>query len=194
MSESNGSSVAAIAKRHFNEVQEIAGAIDLSVLDEIVTCLRNARLRGAMVYVMGNGGSAATASHMATDIGKNTSIPGKDPIKIISLGDNLPWVTALSNDEGYDKVFSGQLDNFLSEGDVVIAISASGNSTNILNAVELANARDATTIGIVGFDGGTLAEAVDLSLHAPSTIGSYGPSEDVHMMVQHLITECLKEL
>ena len=96
MSESNGSSVAAIAKRHFNEVQEIAGAIDLSVLDEIVICLRDARLRGAMVYVMGNGGSAATASHMATDIGKNTSIPGKDPIKIISLGDNLPWVTALS--------------------------------------------------------------------------------------------------
>jgi D-sedoheptulose 7-phosphate isomerase len=186
------SSTTAIAQGYLDEVRKIIDSIDLSLLDEVVACLRSARDRGSNVFVMGNGGSAATASHLATDVGKSTKAPGRKPVRIVSLNDNASWVTALGNDEGYGNVFSGQLDNLVSADDLVIAISASGNSENILRAVELAKSRGAVTIGIVGFDGGALSQAVDLNVHAPTRIGSYGPAEDVHMMIQHIITECLK--
>ena len=186
--------VSELAHSYFQYVTQLVQATDVSTLERVVNRLRSARERGACVYIMGNGGSAATASHFANDLCKAAKKSGKSPIRAFCLTDNVPWLTALANDEGYESIFTGQLDNHLRPGDVVIAISASGNSPNLVRAVELAKSRDATTIGILGFDGGVLRQMVDVLLLVPSEIGRYGPVEDVHLMLEHVITECLKEL
>jgi len=181
-----------LAHSYFGYVTQLIQGIDLSALEQVVNNLRSARERGACVYIMGNGGSAATASHFANDLGKAAKKSGKPPIRAFCLTDNVPWLTALANDEGYENVFAGQLDNHLRLGDVVIAISASGNSPNLVRAVELAKSRGATTIGILGFDGGTLRQMVDMLLLVPSKTGRYGPVEDVHLILEHVITDCLR--
>ena len=186
--------VSELADSYFEYVTQLIQSIDLSALEQVVNRLHSVREHGACVYIMGNGGSAATASHFANDLGKTAKKSGKPAIRAFCLTDNVPWLTALANDEGYENVFAGQLDNHLRPGDVVIAISASGNSTNLVRAVELAKSRGARTIGILGFDGGTLCQMVDVLLLVPSEIGRYGPVEDVHLMLEHVITECLKEL
>ena len=186
-------SVSEIAHHYFDYVTQLIQAIDVTALERVVDRLRSARERGAAIYIMGNGGSAATASHFANDLGKAAKKSGRTPIRVLSLTDNVSWLTALGNDEGYENVFAGQLDNHLRPGDVVIAISASGNSPNLVRAVKLAKSRGATTIGILGFDGGVVRELVDLSLFVPSQPGYYGPIEDVHMTLHHVITACLAQ-
>ena len=186
-------SVSGIAHGYFDYVAELIQSIDLSALERVVNHLRSAREHGASVYVMGNGGSAATASHFANDIGKAAKVSGRTPIRVLSLVDSMSWLTALANDEGYGSVFTGQLDNHLRPGDVVVVISSSGNSMNLVRAVELARTRGATSIGILGFDGGTLRGLVDISMFVPSRPGYYGPVEDVHLMLLHVITYCLAQ-
>lgn len=184
-------SVSELACSYFEYVIQLIQAIDVSVLEQVVDMLRSARERGASVYIVGNGGSAATASHFANDLGKAAKKSGRTQIRALSLTDNVPWLTALANDEGYENIFTGQLDNYLRPGDVVIAISASGNSTNLVRAVDLAKSRGATTIGILGFAGGTLRQMVDISLFVPSRLGYYGPVEDVHLILAHVVAACL---
>src|SRR5918994_2696037 len=121
--------------------------IDRDALCRIVQQLRIARDNGATIYIAGNGGSAATASHWVNDLGKATKTCGRKPLRVMSLSDNVSWLTALANDEGYERVFSGQLENFARAGDVLIVISASGNSTNLLQAVDLAARHGILTIG-----------------------------------------------
>jgi len=171
--------------------QQLLRLIDLNALERIVSHLLTARQRGAMIYVAGNGGSAATASHWVNDLGKATKLPGKPPMRVISLSDNVSWLTALANDEGYERVFSGQLENFASPGDVLIVISASGNSPNLLRAVEMAQNRGVTTIGLLGFDGGKLKKEVDDYLWLPTKKGAYGLVESAHSTLCHLLTDCL---
>jgi D-sedoheptulose 7-phosphate isomerase len=166
-------------------------SVDLSQVEEVVRTLRGARERGSSVYVVGNGGSAATASHFATDLGKATKRPGGQPLRVTSLTDNMPWLSALANDDGYEHVFTGQLENLLRDGDVLVAISVSGNSPNVVRAVELARQRRATTVAFVGFDGGRLLSTADLCIHVASQPGLYGPVEDAHLAIHHLITTCL---
>lgn len=185
--------VSELACSYFGYVIQLIQAVDVSAVEPVVSILRSARERGASVYIMGNGGSAATASHFANDLGKAAKKSGRTPTRVLSLADNVSWLTALANDEGYENVFTGQLDNHLRPGDVVIAISTSGNSTNLVRAVELAKSRGATTIGILGFDGGTLGKLVDVILLVPSQLGYYGPVEDVHMILHHVITACLAQ-
>lgn len=180
-----------IVRDYVRELAGLLGSIDLTQLERAVEALRSARSRGATIYILGNGGSAATASHFATDLGKVRQ-PGTRPYRVVSLASNTAWITALANDLGYEHSFSGQLENFLSEGDILVAISASGNSANVVRAVELAKAKRVTTVGMLAFDGGALLPLVDIPLHVRSAPGRYGPAEDVHLAIQHMISSCLQ--
>lgn len=166
-------------------------AIDPAAITRAADILRAARDSGAMIYVAGNGGSASTATHLANDLGKATKTSGMPPMKVVSLSDNVSWLTALGNDEGYDRVFAGQMENFAKLGDVLIVISTSGNSGNLVKAAEMAKKRGMTSIGILGFAGGKLKDMVDEAVWLPSPKGAYGPVETAHSLVVDLIKECL---
>jgi D-sedoheptulose 7-phosphate isomerase len=165
--------------------------VDLDAVEQVYQVLRAARDRGATIYLAGNGGSAATASHWANDLGKGAKASGQVPIRVMSLADNASWVTALANDEGYERVFAGQLENFAKPGDVLVVMSASGNSPNLLRAVELARERSLITVGFLGFDGGALKNLVDEALLLPTRKGAYGLVESGHDLLCHILTACL---
>jgi D-sedoheptulose 7-phosphate isomerase len=141
--------------------------------------------------VAGNGGSAATATHWVNDLCKATRAEGRLPIKAMCLTDNTSFLTALANDEGYDRVFAGQLESFAKPGDVLIVISASGNSPNLVRAVETAREGGVATIALLGFDGGILKEKADDFVWLPTEIGAYGLAETGHSVVTDVITTCL---
>lgn len=141
--------------------------------------------RRGRLFVIGNGGSAATASHFACDLGKNAVAPGVPRFKVIALTDSTPAITAYGNDNGYASVFAEQLTNLMEAGDVLLAISASGNSPNIIEAVTLARESGLKVIGLAGFDGGKLAALADLGLTIPGT--TYEQIEDAHMILTHMI-------
>src|SRR5688572_12101951 len=130
-----------IAAEYFRVFERLLHSVDLAAIERITQAMHGARDKAATIYIAGNGGSAATASHWVNDLGKATKIAGRPPIRVMSLSDNISWLTALANDEGYDRIFSGQLENFAQKGDLLIVISASGNSHNLLQAVELAKQR-----------------------------------------------------
>jgi D-sedoheptulose 7-phosphate isomerase len=165
--------------------------IDIAAVERVVRVLRMVRDSRSTIYIVGNGGSAATASHWVNDLGKATKRSGQTPMRVMSLSDNVSWLTALANDEGYDRVFSGQLENFARPGDLLIVISASGNSPNLVRAVELARSRGMVTIGFLGFDGGVLKGQVDECLWLPTEKGAYGLVESAHSLLCHILTDCL---
>ncbi len=165
--------------------------IDLERVDRIIRRLIQARESGSTIYVAGNGGSAATASHWVNDLGKAAKRDGMKAMRVMSLSDNVSWLTALANDEGYERVFSGQLENFARPGDILIVISASGNSSNLMRAVELAQKSSVHTIALLGFDGGKLKDRVDEYLLIPTETGAYGMVESVHGLICHILTDCL---
>ena len=152
---------------------------------------REARDRGSFIYIAGNGGSSSTASHWVNDLGKATKRSGQKPMKVMCLSDNTSWFSALSNDEGYERAFAGQLENFAMPGDVLVCISASGNSPNLVRAVDLARERDVTTLGLLGFDGGALKSIVDIMVCVRTEKGAYELVEDVHSVICHAVTRCL---
>ena len=133
-----------------------------------IDILTQARTEGKRIFVMGNGGSAAMASHFACDLGKGTVQEGKTRFKVLSLNDNIPLLTAYANDFGYETVFAEPLASLAEPGDVAMAISSSGNSPNVLRAMDVARERGLTTIGITGFKGGKLKEKVDVRVIAPA--------------------------
>lgn len=161
------------------------GAVSPQTFEAILQGLADLYDRGGRLFVIGNGGSAATASHFACDLGKNAVPPGRPRFKVIALTDSTPAITAYGNDNGYASVFAEQLTNLMQEGDVLLAISASGNSPNILEAVSLAKRSGMTVIGFAGFDGGKLAALSDLELTIPGT--TYEQIEDIHMILTHMI-------
>jgi D-sedoheptulose 7-phosphate isomerase len=154
---------------------------------ELGDILYRAYHMGSSVFVVGNGGSASTASHMAADLAKNTIGPHMTRFRVMSLNDNMSLVTALANDDGYENVFREQLVNLIRPGDVLIAISASGNSPNVLRAIEYANTRNAVSIGLLGFDGGQALHLVDRAIHVQSR--DYGVIEDAHLILNHILVE-----
>jgi D-sedoheptulose 7-phosphate isomerase len=182
-----------IAARYLREFGRLMTAVDLDAIARIVGLLRAVRDDGGTIYIAGNGGSAATASHWANDLGKATKCAGRGSIRVMCLSDNTPWLTALANDEGYERVFAGQLENFADAGDVFIAISASGNSPNLVQAVELANERGLTTIALLGFDGGVLKERVRERCGLTTEKGAYGLVESGHAVLCDIVTTCLME-
>jgi len=158
---------------------------------KIIELLEEAREQSRTVFIFGNGGSASTASHFANDLSKATIVAGKGRLRVISLVDNIALFSAWANDTSYERVFAEQLENFIEPNDLVIAISASGNSPNVLAGVEVAKAHGAHTIGLSGFGGGKLSKMVEVAVIVPSH--EYGPVEDVHLMLNHMITTALKE-
>lgn len=159
--------------------------MDLTRVDQAIEWLREARDAGRTVFVCGNGGSAATASHFVCDILKGASFQRDKRFRIIALTDNLATLTAYSNDVSYECVFAEQLKNFAQPGDVVMAISGSGNSPNVLRAVEYANSQGCKSIGLTGRDGGALGKCAQLNIQV--TEPHMGRIEDAHMIVCHMI-------
>ena len=158
---------------------------------EIVSVLTEARHNGKKIYVMGNGGSASTASHMASDLNKGANRTDAPRFRAIALTDNIPLMMAWANDSSYDDVFIEQLRNHLEKGDVVIGISGSGNSPNVLKAIGYANSSGATTIGLSGFDGGELAKMAKISYTVPSHCMQQ--VEDVHLILEHMLSMILRD-
>lgn len=163
--------------------------------EKVTNILLDAWENDKQVFIFGNGGSASTASHFACDLGKGTLTNIYDMtekrFKVISLNDNISMFTALANDLHYDDVFAQQLRHLLREGDIVIGISASGNSPNVVNAIKLAKGMNAKTIGFIGFDGGKMKALCDVTLHFPEK--NYQRCEDAHLIFEHLLTSYIYE-
>jgi D-sedoheptulose 7-phosphate isomerase len=167
---------------------EILGSLDRRTIATFIDHLEEARRGQKTVFLIGNGGSAATASHMANDLSIGTlEGNGEPPLRAMALTDNMAAVTAIANDRGFEDVFVRQLQVYYGAGDKLVAISASGNSPNVLAAAEWVKKRGGTVIGLVGFDGGKLKAACDVVIHVATPLGEYGPVEDVHMILDHLI-------
>jgi D-sedoheptulose 7-phosphate isomerase len=177
---------------YFNEIKATLDLLDAEPIAKAIDLLHEARLNGRRVFIMGNGGSASTASHFVCDLAKNTRRPGVPHFRVIGLADNMAILSAYANDEGYESVFAQQLANLIQAKDIVIGISTSGSSPNVLRAIELANREEAVTIGFTGFDAGKLGGMVDLHLHVPSNC--IEQVEDMHLMLEHLITKRLREI
>lgn len=165
-------------------------ALSTNTLEHIVELLDYTRRNGRSVFIFGNGGSAATASHFACDLAKGAIVSGEPRLRVAALTDNVPLFSAWSNDRCYEEVFSQQLENWLEQGDVAFGISASGNSANVINGIRTARRVGARTICLTGFDGGSIRHEVDLCMIVPSH--SMEQIEDIHLLLCHIITTCLR--
>lgn len=174
------------AKQYFEELQRVAISLCLDGIDQIADELLKAYDSGRTVYTFGNGGSASLASHLACDLGKGTACcNGGKRFRVLALTDNIPTLTAWANDSGYADVFSEQLRNFVQPQDVAFAVSGSGNSKNVLNALRVAREAGARTIGISGFQGGEMKSLCDICVVVPSY--NMQIIEDLHLAMAHSI-------
>ena len=181
-----GKSPDEFARYYTKYLSELLQKLDASSIAAFINILLSAREDGRKIFFIGNGGSAATASHFANDIAIGTRSLDK-PFNATSLTDNVAVITAIANDDGYDEIFVQQLKTQAKSGDVVVAITASGNSTNIIKALEYARSINAVTVAILGFDGGACKGLADTVILAETPRGEYGPVEDIHMILDHLI-------
>lgn len=164
---------------------ETIRSMDLDSINMVMNVLEDARLTGKRIFICGNGGSAATASHYCCDFNKGVSEKQDAKYNLECLSDNVPTMMAVANDIGYEEVFRFPLKNKMNPGDVLIGISGSGNSKNVVNAMEYAKSIGGTTIAIVGYDGGKMKEMADYNIHA--NINNMQISEDIHMIIDHLM-------
>lgn len=178
-------------QNYITSLQHTMNGLSQPLIADVINVLQRVRMQGSQVFIMGNGGSASTASHFVCDLAKNTRREGLPHFRAIGLADNMEIFSAYGNDEGYENVFSQQLINLIRPGDIVIAISASGNSKNVLNAVDEARKYGATTIGFTGFDGGRLGQMADIHIHVNSKIIEH--VEDIHLMLEHMIVRTIKD-
>lgn len=184
---------AAFARGYLEYLIEVLNRLDAEAIAAFIDTLLQARERGARIFFLGNGGSAATASHFANDLEISTRSWHK-PFRAVSLTTNVSVLTAIANDYGYDEIFLRQLRTQMTDGDVVVAISASGNSPNVIKAIEYAKDHGAVTVGLTGFDGGRLRQVAHLNVHAPTNQREYGPAEDVHTILNHLVGSFLAQV
>ncbi len=178
-------------ERYKRDLLEAIDTIDLELVGRAIEWFRQARAAGQQIFVCGNGGSAATASHFACDIGKGASFNRPSRFRIMALTDSLTTLTAYSNDVSYDAVFVEQLRNFARPGDLVMAISGSGNSPNVVRALEYANSIGCRTLALTGRDGGQLGPLAGLNIQVP--VPHMGRIEDAHMIVCHMIGYCFMD-
>jgi D-sedoheptulose 7-phosphate isomerase len=177
---------------YFADGQKILSNISLLEVAALASAIEKVRDSGSTVYIAGNGGSASTASHFATDIGIGSQMRS-NPVRVISLCDNSAAMTAISNDIGYSAVFAQQLRLLAQPGDLLIVISASGNSQNLVNVVIAANDMGIAVFSMTGFDGGKLKEMTQgANVHVESMQGAYGLVEDAHLAIFHVVTECVR--
>lgn len=183
------------ARDYVAGLKKVLDQLPFDALDHVVALIETAHAAGKQIFIIGNGGSAATASHMMCDLNKGTiGYKGDAPWKrfrVIALTDNVPLMTAWSNDTNFNTIFAEPLKNLAQPGDLLLAISASGNSPNIVAAVEVAKQLGVKVAGLAGFTGGKLAQMADACFTVPSN--EYGPVEDVHMILDHIVTSYLYE-
>ncbi|HEV8473632.1 MAG TPA: SIS domain-containing protein [Methylomirabilota bacterium] len=181
-------------------VEEIVKSIARDDIDRAIEALYNAWAERRAVFVAGNGGSAGTATHFAADLNKMTAIPGRPRLRAMSLGDNVPLVSAIINDDGWENLYTEQLETFFAPRDVLVTISVHGGkgrdragawSQNLVRAIEWVKARGGTTIGLVGFDGGVMREMCDICIVVPYRTTPH--VEGFHVVLHHLIAFCLAE-
>jgi phosphoheptose isomerase len=175
---------------YYKRFAETLLAFDKGPLRDVLAVFDAVIARGGTVWVAGNGGSAAIADHTVCDSSKGTHVPGTPPFRTISLASNVPMLTALANDISYDDVFSEQLKYYLTEKDALLVVSSSGNSPNVVKAVDYANAQGVPTIAFVGFKGGKLAETAGTVVHI--AVDNYGIVEDTHQSLIHMITQYMR--
>jgi D-sedoheptulose 7-phosphate isomerase len=178
-------------QNYITTLQQTMDQLPQGLIVNVIETLQRARMQGNQIFIMGNGGSASTASHFVCDLAKNTRRAGLPHFRVIGLTDNMAIFSAYANDEGYESVFARQLANLIKPDDIVIGISASGNSKNVLNAIDEAQKHHATTIAFTGFDGGLLAQMVNINIHVKSHIIEH--VEDIHLMLEHMIVKTLKD-
>jgi D-sedoheptulose 7-phosphate isomerase len=166
---------------------EAINNLDNHIIEKVIKVIDKSEMDKSTIYIIGNGGSAATASHMVNDLGVGLKRRGIKNLKVKSLADNTPVCTAIANDIGYENIFYMQLKDVLEKEDVLIAISCSGNSPNIIKATTYAKEIGSTIIGLSGFDGGELKNLSDINFHVEAKSGDYGLVEDIHMILDHMI-------
>lgn len=174
------------------DVIRLIEGLDENAIEQVCSVLLDAYQNGRRIFVAGNGGSAGTSNHFTCDFGKNAVRSEVNRPKIISLSANIEVVTALGNDFCYDDIFIEQLKNLMSDGDVILLISASGNSGNVVRAAEYVRSRNGKVIGFTGFSGGKLHELSDVAINIPCE--SYEMAEDLHMILTHIVVCCFKSL
>jgi D-sedoheptulose 7-phosphate isomerase len=172
---------------YLSKLKLILDSINPEVISDIVNTLEETIVNKSRIYIIGNGGSSATASHMANDLGAGLRRREIVNFDVVSLGDNSPVVTAIANDIGYENIFYMQMKGLINPSDIVIAISCSGESPNILKAVEYAQGLGCKIVGVTGFNGGYLKEISDISFHVDAPNSEYGLVEDTHMILDHII-------
>ncbi len=176
---------------YLEQLEQVVHNVSREAVTAVVDALEAAWRAEQTIFIIGNGGSAATASHMMNDLNKFTLMPGKPRLRALALTDNVPLMTAWGNDLAYEDVFVEPLLNFMRPGDVLIAISASGNSPNVVKAVQVAREHGLKIIALTGDRGGRLAEGADLVVRIPSP--HIGQQEDGHMILDHVIAGALRE-
>lgn len=174
-------------KNYLEQLKSTLDNINPSVISDIVVSLDATMKKKSRVYILGNGGSSATASHMVNDLGAGLRRRNIINLDVVSLGDNSPAVTAIANDIGYENIFYMQMKGLLTSKDLVIAISCSGNSPNIVKAADYAKEIGCQVIGVTGFEGGHLKKISDINFHVDTPKGEYGLVEDTHMILDHIL-------
>lgn len=182
------------SKRYFEYLSELLRGIDTDSIAAFAAQMEKARKNNNTIFFIGNGGSASTASHMVNDFGsdvrKNTKTDNS--FRVLSLTDNTAVMLAIANDDGYDNLFVNQLRIHYRQNDVLVAISASGNSPNVVIASEWVKKQGGVVMALVGFDGGKLKGIADIAIHVRSMRSEYGPVEDIHMIMDHLVSYWLQ--
>lgn len=180
------------AHEYLNLVKSLVDSVDASTIDQFTNIIFDAWKNHRQVFVFGNGGSAAAASHYVTDFIKTSSVAGQHLLRTYSLTDNIPMLTAIGNDIGYDQIFEYPLSAYAKPHDVAVAISGSGTSKNVVNACEWARANGLVVVSLTGFDGGKIGRLADLHINIPAS--NYGVVEDFHMLICHIVIQSLQTL
>lgn len=179
-----------VITRYRNRLDQAIEGLDESEIDQFALELLGARQRGSTIFLAGNGGSASTVNHYAIDWALGTEVDNP-PFRVLSLSDSVASLSATGNDKTFDLVFARPLRRLGEEGDVLVVVSASGNSPNLLAAVSVAQEKGVRVVAVTGFDGGKLKSLADVSVHIPTALGDYGVAEDLHLSVGHIIKEML---
>jgi len=180
------------SNNYLEYLTNLIAKLDREAIAKFADLLLESRDSGATTYFLGNGGSASTATHFVNDVSLG-SRQFEKPFRAISLCDNQAVITAIANDDGYENIFIQQLQTLAKPGDTIVCISASGNSKNLIKAIEYAKDNNIYVVGLTAFDGGYLKKNCDLNIHVPTKVGEYGPAEDLHMVVCGLIGSYFRE-
>ncbi len=180
------------SNNYLEYLTELISQLNREAIGDFADLLLQSRDSGATTFFLGNGGSASTATHFVNDVSLG-SRQFKKPFRAISLCDNQAVITAIANDDGYENIFLQQLQTLSRPGDTIVCISASGNSINLIKAIEFAKENNLYVVGLTAFDGGYLKENCDLNIHVPTKIGEYGPAEDLHMVICGLVGSYFRE-